>query len=664
MPHSTPSPLERRILRLIALVCVGFGCLAIFGQWVIDQRSARIELQGLFASIERSYLPGLTEAAWNFDQDQIKVQLEGLLNLPYMAQASVKFGENQHISLGIPPVEADNTCFPLVHVPGNRAIRIGELCVSADSRALNKKILTRLTAIAAAQILQIAILVWVLWWLIRYFLLRHIHAISLFARQMPRDGIPPLTLERRPSQDEMTSLVNDLNNTYLRLVTARDQDRRYRQRLEQAVEQRTQELAWSNERLELCLEGGQLATWDWNVETNQNSVDERWTAMLGYEPWQYDGSFDQFFRWIHPLDRARVSEVIAAHLQQETAFYECDFRMHHRSGRYLWIHASGRVTSRQVDGQPLRMSGIHQDITHRKESEEALLRVERQLRTFTAIVDSHVLIRRFNSGGELTEVSDAFCRRSGWTCLELIGLPWAAAFNVEHDELPWRQLKNQGHWEGELPYLHRNGDVFWLAVRITPTREDGKTVGYTEIGEDVTARLTLEKLSITDELTGLYNRRHFNRCYDFWREQPGGLLLLLADVDFFKGYNDRYGHQAGDRALQQVARAFQRAAQEHEAAAFRIGGEEFGLLLRTDEMPMGQQLADALRHHLFARHIPHEGSIYQVLTISVGGHWAADGSQFTLEQSYQLADDALYLAKEAGRNCFMWASRKSVVAAK
>ncbi len=663
MQRPPSSVLERRVLWVIGLICAALGVLNVTSQWMLYRHNSQTELKALFTSVAHSHVPSITESSWNFDRHQVELQMNGLVKLTYVAHVKIIFGEDNHFEVG-QPIEAGLVQeFPLIKRLGNRDIMVGTLWVTADTQAVCYRILMRLLLMSVLQLGQVLLLVGTLWWLMRRMVLQPIQLIANFARQMPQDQVPPLVVKSQ-GRDEISTLVDDLNHTYLVLVASREHERRYRHRLEQAVEQRTQELAWSTERLELCLEAGRLATWDWDIETSQNSVDERWTAMLGYEPWQYEGNFDQFFQWVHPQDRAGLSEAIAAHLQRSTPFFEYDIRMQHRLGHYLWIHSSGRVVNRREDGQPLRMVGIHQYITHRKDSESALQRIERQSRTFAAIVDSHVLFRRFNLEGELTEVSEAFCRRSGYSRLALIGQTWRAILTDDIGEAPWTQLTTQAFWEGDLRYRHREGEVFWLHVTITTVREENKITGYTEIGHDITDRLALKKLSITDDLTGLFNRRHFNYCYKLWCDGPNGLLLLLADIDFFKQYNDHYGHHAGDQALQQVARMFQQLVENYQTseavgAAFRIGGEEFAVLLCTDHPEVGEQLAERLRQQLTERPIVHNHSRHQVLTLSMGLHWQFGHERVSLEVAYQLADDALYRAKNAGRNNFIWANRKS-----
>ncbi|HIQ42248.1 MAG TPA: GGDEF domain-containing protein [Pseudomonas oleovorans] len=162
-------------------------------------------------------------------------------------------------------------------------------------------------------------------------------------------------------------------------------------------------------------------------------------------------------------------------------------------------------------------------------------------------------------------------------------------------------------------------------------------------------------LAYHDSLTGLHNRRSFNRQFErLWRQaQRDGkpLALLLCDIDHFKAYNDCYGHQAGDAALQRVGMLIEQAARRPLDMGVRLGGEEFALLLFDIAADEARQRAEALRQSLEAAAIAHRGSdSAEVLTMSIGVACLTPGVQAELGQLYEQADRALYEAKAFGRN--------------
>ena len=164
------------------------------------------------------------------------------------------------------------------------------------------------------------------------------------------------------------------------------------------------------------------------------------------------------------------------------------------------------------------------------------------------------------------------------------------------------------------------------------------------------ANRKLAALSNTDGLTGIANRRHFdcalqNECQRATRgKQP--LALLLIDIDHFKQYNDRYGHQAGDRALQAVARLLTAMARRPGDLTARYGGEEFAVILPNVGPGHARHLAEHLRAAVEKLVIPHLASPLGHLSISLGLA-IGDGDP---EQLLARADQALYQAKAQGRN--------------
>lgn len=161
-------------------------------------------------------------------------------------------------------------------------------------------------------------------------------------------------------------------------------------------------------------------------------------------------------------------------------------------------------------------------------------------------------------------------------------------------------------------------------------------------------------LSLHDSLTGLYNRRHFDAVarQEFARihRDHGSLGLVILDIDFFKKYNDHYGHQAGDRTLVAVAQALQGVLQRASDRLFRVGGEEFAVLAMLEPgqslLPLLEKLGEAVR----ALNIPHQGSPLGRVTLSLGATVISSLDWVNVDIAYQRADKALYRAKESGRN--------------
>lgn len=156
-----------------------------------------------------------------------------------------------------------------------------------------------------------------------------------------------------------------------------------------------------------------------------------------------------------------------------------------------------------------------------------------------------------------------------------------------------------------------------------------------------------------DTLTGLNTRLAFNEevgpIVEAARAGKGHASVVMCDIDFFKQYNDRFGHLSGDRALRQVARTLQANVREGEQV-YRFGGEEFVVVLDDCELEFARQRAEQLRRAVEALDIPHSDSALGRVTISMGVAEIGPSGPGTVEEWLSEADRALYRAKEQGRN--------------
>ncbi|MBF0220253.1 MAG: GGDEF domain-containing protein [Gammaproteobacteria bacterium] len=168
------------------------------------------------------------------------------------------------------------------------------------------------------------------------------------------------------------------------------------------------------------------------------------------------------------------------------------------------------------------------------------------------------------------------------------------------------------------------------------------------------ANRRLNRLSVTDALTGIANRRHFDTVLkDEWKrmerlKQP--LAVAMIDIDWFKKYNDRYGHQAGDICLTTVAQTLAASISRAGDLVARYGGEEFAFIAPAidaeDALVMAQKICNAIA----AKGLPHAESPFAHVTASIGVAAIVPAANRSSEMLLKLADEALYRAKEAGRN--------------
>jgi diguanylate cyclase (GGDEF)-like protein len=207
----------------------------------------------------------------------------------------------------------------------------------------------------------------------------------------------------------------------------------------------------------------------------------------------------------------------------------------------------------------------------------------------------------------------------------------------------------------------RLSDGRWLDVRTRPTGNGGSLSVYSDITEakHVEAELLAanEKLNLLanrDGLTELLTRRAFDealaREYARGKRSMAPFSLLIIDVDWFKRFNDHYGHPAGDECLRAVSGCIKATARRPADAAARYGGEEFALILPETDARGAFVIAENLRGKVRDLRLAHAGSEKGIVTVSIGVGTFGPGALIEIADLLRRADEALYGAKAAGRD--------------
>lgn len=286
-------------------------------------------------------------------------------------------------------------------------------------------------------------------------------------------------------------------------------------------------------------------------------------------------------------------------------------------------------------------------------------RTQIKLKDYVNIVNDNVIISSSDKNGIITNVSKAFCQTTGYEESELIGKPYQLLRrkNIQNGfyKKMWDNLQNGTKWTGEIKTKKKNGEIYWVETIIHPEYENNKLLNFTTINYDITEKKKLENLSITDDLTGLYNKRYFKIKIEeeISRAKRNNKFLsfIISDIDFFKKYNDTYGHHAGDIALKKVASVFSQFSNRACDTAFRIGGEEFCLIFTSDTKEKSFDFANKIRESIEKLDIEHSASeVHNNITASIG-LVVKKGIELTnSEDLFKEADVALYKAKNLGRN--------------
>lgn len=275
------------------------------------------------------------------------------------------------------------------------------------------------------------------------------------------------------------------------------------------------------------------------------------------------------------------------------------------------------------------------------------------------IVDENVLISITDNNGVIIDASKAFIDLVGYSKEELLGQTHKLLKHEDTEDAfytsMWDEIKNGKIYKSEIKNRKKNGEVYWATLTITPVMRNDEIINYTAIRQDVTHKKKLELLSIEDSLTSLYNRRYFNKIIDNEirraKREKSVLSLLSIDIDYFKNYNDYYGHPAGDKVLKQLSDILKDFTLRATDYAFRVGGEEFCIISSGIDIEDSFKNANRLVQKIENLKIEHSRSeCSDYITISAGLTVQNYSHLEDEELFYKYSDDALYAAKNNGRN--------------
>jgi len=285
------------------------------------------------------------------------------------------------------------------------------------------------------------------------------------------------------------------------------------------------------------------------------------------------------------------------------------------------------------------------------------------IRKGIAALEPHLLCAHIDQNITITGVTEALCKATGYAENDLMGkslqVLGAPPVGGKARLAQLLDTVEQGQtWEGEVKLSRKDGSELWTDVIISPSRRKNDTIGYSIIYQDASRRKHYETLAIRDELTGLYNRRHFNSLApDLLRKAARDnrqLGLFLLDVDNFKKYNDTYGHPAGDDVLAAIGRTLKHLLKRDDDLSFRLGGEEFAMAAffatREDVVATARKILGSVKN----LDIEHRSNPPGIVTVSLGVALTSGSDDKNIDDLYKRADNCLYKAKKTGRNkCVM-----------
>ena len=389
-----------------------------------------------------------------------------------------------------------------------------------------------------------------------------------------------------------------------------------------------------------------VGSWSWDTETARATCSAETYRIFGRDPRQGPESSEELFAYVHPDDFRRVAAGYLELFGGGPSF-ELDYRIVREDGALRTVHVRGRR-------DPLcatRYVGTLQDVTELRQAELDARRERDYAATITRSMREGFLLTRDEV---ILEVNDALCGLTGFTRDELLGAHTPFPFWAPDatDAIARLHQPAGERDEFEATYVRKDGTHFEASITTVAARApDGELIGLVttirDISEQKRHETELKRLATQDPLTGLANHRAFHErlAVEVSRAQRHGRPLSVAvlDLDHFKEVNDQHGHPTGDRVLRETSERLRHLVRDGELLA-RVGGEEFAWILPDADGPGAFAAAERARDAIGASPFLQVGK----LTLSAGVcELAAAGSA---QHLYRLADQALYWAKQHGRN--------------
>ena len=426
----------------------------------------------------------------------------------------------------------------------------------------------------------------------------------------------------------------------------------------------------SEERWKLALEATGDGVWDWNLQNGEVVFSRRFEQLYGFAEHEYGNRVEDWRARLHPDDVAHVTSDMQAYLDGATPSYVSEYRGRCKDGSWKWVLSRGAIVSRTPEGRPLRLLGTHADITSRKQIEQALLDASVFQQDVFNALDAQIAV--LDETGTILQINSA------WQKYAAAGAPAASArcLGDNYLDVLARMTGNEqqtllaaaagidtvvtgasSDFKLAKPFFTPVGKC-WFSMKVTPVHGGARriVVCHENVTDLKAAELASLQLANIDSLTGALSRRKFldmadhelARCVRY--ALP--LVVLMLDLDHFKGINDKFGHAVGDAVLQSFVHTVRSVLREFDLIG-RLGGEEFAVLLpnthRDGGRALGQRIIDSVR-----------ASPVQFGEERIAYTVSAGAARFTDQRSFSMllkrADAALYRAKANGRDCLEMAA--------
>ncbi|MGJ8620762.1 MAG: sensor domain-containing protein [Methylophilaceae bacterium] len=394
-----------------------------------------------------------------------------------------------------------------------------------------------------------------------------------------------------------------------------------------------------------------IGSWDVDLINDRHSWSDETYRIWELDKSNFASTYDAFIETVHPDDREKVTNAYNQSIIDKT-IYQVEHRLLFPDGRVKYIKERGEPLYNDK-GSPIRFVGTALDITEQKHFEELV--------SFQNYALDHIgeAVYLIDEHANILHVNNAACKMLDYTKDELLAMR-INDLNPDVDQQNW-----QRHWNDlvdrktitfETHHRSKGGALVPIEVNANAIEHEGKQINFA-LMRDITKRKQIEAQiqhqASYDMLTGLPNRRLFgDRLHEEIikaSRSESNVSLLFIDLDRFKEINDTLGHHYGDQLLIQVSQRIQQCVRESDTLA-RMGGDEFVILL-TGVTEMGQlgRMAQDIIEVLTTPFIFEEKVSYMSASIGIANY---PSDVDNMDGLISAADQAMYVAKERGRNGF------------
>lgn len=287
-----------------------------------------------------------------------------------------------------------------------------------------------------------------------------------------------------------------------------------------------------------------------------------------------------------------------------------------------------------------------------------LLKINRSNNKQLHLIDQNILTAQIGLDSEIIDVSNALCRSLNLKKTDVINTKRPYFFTNKEQFASFENIiYSAKEYKGEV-HIQVEDKHIWFYLEVFPLLDiEFQLTSFNIFLTNISDKKRIEEVSITDTLTGLNNRNYFEIIFDKEirraKRDNKELSVVMLDIDYFKQFNDTYGHKDGDNALKSVSHILSAHTNRSYDYAFRVGGEEFVLLSYHEDIESLETFTKTLLKEIESLKIPHEKNIASsYLTSSAGAIRLGVEHLLNTDEIYKEVDSLLYQAKESGRNSF------------